>query len=199
MKSSLLPVTETFHSIQGEGYWAGSNAWFIRLAGCDVGCSWCDQKETWSAKHCPKVSIDLLVSEARDASPSFVVITGGEPLLYDLTALTQKLKDAGLRVHLETSGTRLFSGQWDWVTFSPKTFKTPHPTAYSHASELKVVVSTRTDISFAEDQALLLPKIPKFLQPEAGTPDAQQIVFQYVLENPGWKISLQQHKLMGVR
>lgn len=197
--SDLLPVVETFHSVQGEGFWSGTNAWFIRLAGCDVGCSWCDQKETWSAKPYPKVSVDLLVSEARAAKPAIVVITGGEPLLYDLTELTGKLQQASLRTHLETSGTRLFSGSWDWVTFSPKQFKEPHLSIYPHVRELKIVVKDETDLQWAELEAARLPYCHKFLQPEFETKDSYQLILDYVQTHPEWRISLQTHKLLGVR
>ena len=198
--SQTLPIVEMFHSIQGEGAWAGTNAFFIRLAGCDVGCPWCDTKQSWNPKRHPPRQIDDLVVAAKAVNPQIVVITGGEPLMHDLTALTQQLKDADLQVHLETSGAHPFSGTFDWVTFSPKRFKPPHPSIYPQASELKVVVADETDLAWAEQQAAQLsPLVDKRLQPEWETAGSQQIVFNYVLKNPGWRVSLQTHKFLGVQ
>lgn len=195
-----LPIVETFHSIQGEGAWAGANAFFMRLAGCDVGCPWCDTKHSWNPKRHPLRSIDALVAEARQASPTFVVVTGGEPLMHNLDALTHRLKDAGLRIHLETSGVHPFSGTFDWVTFSPKPFKPPHPSIYPQVSELKVVVTGPDDLAWAETQALRLPqKSLKLLQPEWETPGSTDLVFRYVLEHPDWRVSLQTHKFINIQ
>ena len=129
--SPTLPIVQMFHSIQGEGTWAGTNAFSNRLAGCDVGCPWCDTKLSWNPKRHPQREIGELVAAAQAVHPQIVVITGGEPLMHDLTALTQQLKAAGLQVHLETSGAHPFSGTFDWVTLSPKRFKPPHPSVSS--------------------------------------------------------------------
>lgn len=198
--NKTLPVVEAFHSVQGEGFWTGTSAFFIRLAGCDVGCPWCDTKQSWSARLYPKQSIDELVTQAQVAQPYMVVITGGEPLIHDLEALTETLHQAGLRVHLETSGSHPVSGKFDWVSFSPKRFKLPHKNIYSQVSELKVIVAENKDLSWAEEQAkLVAPSVIKLLQPEWHSPNSQQLIFNYILTHPDWQMSLQTHKFLGVR
>ena len=195
-----LPVVETFHSVQGEGAWMGTNAFFIRLAGCDVGCPWCDTKISWNVKKHPKIAIADLISEAVNANPAIVVITGGEPLMHDLTELTSQLKMQGLRSHLETSGSYPFSGNFDWVTFSPKQFKHPHESIYEKVSELKVVVSNPSDLIFAEQNAArILPNVVKYLQPEWTTASSKDLVIEYVLAHRDWRVSVQTHKLLKVR
>jgi 7-carboxy-7-deazaguanine synthase len=194
------PIVETFHSIQGEGFWMGINAFFIRLGGCDVGCPWCDTKISWNAKLHPQRAIIHLLEEINTIDPGIIIITGGEPLLHDLNPLTEILHQHNFRVHLETSGAHPFSGNFDWVTFSPKMFKLPHPSIYSQTNELKVVIKQEADLSWAEEQASKLnPQTVKYLQPEWNTPESQELVFQYVLKYPQWRVSLQTHKLMGVR
>jgi len=191
---------ETFHSIQGEGAFAGVNAFFIRLGWCDVYCPWCDQKETWTRKGHPEKNITELVLEAKNVNPSIVIITGGEPLLHDLNPLTKALHEVNLKVHLETSGAHPFSGEFDWVTFSPKTFKKPDPSIYNHVNELKVVISTLEDFQWAEDQAKKLPPHTlKYLQPEWKKKESQQLIFDYILSHPQWRISLQTHKFLNIR
>ncbi len=198
--SIVLPIVETFHSVQGEGFWTGTNAFFIRLAGCNVGCPWCDTKHSWHAERHPQQDLSELVTEARAANPQIVIITGGEPLMHDLSALTARLKAADLSIHLETSGSYPFSGDFDWVTFSPKRFKLPHPSVYPHVSELKVVIVDESDLVWAEQQdAQTPPHTVKVLQPEWGTPGSRDIVFNYVLKHPEWRISLQTHKFLGVQ
>lgn len=198
--SAVLPVVETFHSVQGEGVWAGTNAFFIRLAGCDVGCPWCDTKHSWNVRRHPQRLITDLIAEAKAANPAIVIITGGEPLMHDLSSLSNGLRAAGLRVHLETSGAYPFSGSFDWITFSPKRSKPPHESIYSLASELKVVVSEQADLSWAEDQATKIPTAAvRLLQPEWGTPDSYSLIFDYVLSHPEWRISLQTHKFTNIR
>jgi len=195
-----LPVVEIFHSIQGEGSWTGTNAFFIRLAGCDVGCPWCDTKHSWNPKRHPHREISELVAAAQAANPQIVVITGGEPLMYDLTVLTQQLQAKGLQVHLETSGAHPFSGTFGWVTCSPKRFKPPHPSIYPHVSELKIVIADESDLEWAEQQAAEVPPTAaKLLQPEWETPGSQKIVFSYVLKHSEWRVSLQTHKFLGVQ
>lgn len=195
-----LPVVETFHSIQGEGAHTGVNAFFIRLGGCDVGCWFCDTKESWNPKRHPQLSVQELAMAASVARPKIVVVTGGEPLMHDLTALTQALQCQELRVHLETSGAHPFSGSFDWVTFSPKRFKSPHASIYPQVSELKVVIADAADLEWAEYHATLVPTAAVlYLQPEWSTPTSQKLVFDYVLQHPAWRISLQTHKMLGVR
>jgi 7-carboxy-7-deazaguanine synthase len=195
-----LPIVETFHSVQGEGVWMGTNAFFIRLAGCDVGCSWCDTKISWNLKKHPEMAIADLVDEAVNAKPAMVVITGGEPLIHDLQELTQQLKSQNLRVHLETSGAYPFSGSFDWVTFSPKQFKHPHDSIYEQVSELKVVVKDASDLIWAEQNAAKVStKVVKYLQAEWETASSKDLVMQYVLSHPDWRVSIQTHKLLGVR
>jgi 7-carboxy-7-deazaguanine synthase len=194
------PIVETFHSIQGEGNFAGVNAFFIRLGGCDVYCPWCDQKETWPTKGHLLQEVNALALEAKKLDPTIVIITGGEPLLHDLNPLTTALHQQGLKVHLETSGAHGFSGVFDWVTFSPKPFKQPHESIYNHSNELKVVVATPEDLIWGETQAQKLPPtILKYLQPEWDSPESQKLIFDYILTHPQWRLSLQTHKFLGIR
>jgi 7-carboxy-7-deazaguanine synthase len=195
-----LPIVETFHSVQGEGTWIGVNAFFIRLAGCDVGCPWCDTKISWNIKRYPQIAIADLVTEAVTAHPAIVIITGGEPLMHDLTELTRQLKEQGLRAHLETSGSHPFSGHFDWVTFSPKQFKSPHDSIYPQVSELKVVIKDASDLVWAEQNAARVPaNVVKYLQAEWETNSSKDLVMQYVLDHADWRVSIQTHKLLGVR
>lgn len=201
-ESSTLtyPIVETFHSIQGEGAWTGVNAFFVRLGGCDVYCPWCDQKESWNAKRYPHHSIDDLTTQAKQVNPAIVVITGGEPLLHDLTPLTRSLHRQALKLHLETSGSHPFSGEFDWVTFSPKLYKIPHKSIYPRVSELKVIIATESDLKWAEEEATKIPlQAIKYLQPEWNTPSSQGLIFDYVRSHPQWRVSLQTHKFLGVR
>ncbi|MGB5769823.1 MAG: 7-carboxy-7-deazaguanine synthase QueE [Crocosphaera sp.] len=194
------PIVETFHSLQGEGKWTGMSAFFIRLAGCDVYCPWCDQKESWTSKTYPQQSVKMLAEAAKRVNPGMVVITGGEPLMHDLFPLTKELRELELRVHLETSGVYPFSGQFDWVTFSPKPFKVPHESIYSQVNELKVVIADQEDLNWAEEQAKKVdPEAIKYLQPEWNSPQTQQLILDYILLHPQWRMSLQIHKFLGVR
>ena len=200
LATTTYPIVESFHSVQGEGAWMGVNAFFIRLAGCDVHCPWCDQKESWTTKPYAQQSVQRLGSLAKQANPAIVIITGGEPLMHDLQPLTQALRELGLRIHLETSGAYPFSGQFDWVTFSPKPFKIPHDSIYPQANELKVVVANAEDLHWAEEQAQRVhPTTLKYLQPEWNSPHSQSLIMDYVLQHPDWRISLQSHKFLGVR
>jgi 7-carboxy-7-deazaguanine synthase len=198
--SIVYPIVETFHSIQGEGAWMGTSAFFMRLALCDVGCPWCDTKISWSDKHHPRQTISALVAMAIAASPQFVVITGGEPLMHDLQPLTTALHQAGLRIHLETSGAHPLSGEFDWVTLSPKQFKPPLADVYAVANELKVVIMQAADFAWAEQQATLVnQQCNRYLQPEWNSIASQDLIFQYILAHPEWRMSLQTHKLLGVQ
>jgi organic radical activating enzyme len=191
---------EAFYTIQGEGRFSGHAAYFIRLGGCDVGCVWCDVKESWEAGKWPIVSIEELVTGALSFQGRLVVITGGEPLLYNLDPLTQLLKSNGFAVHLETSGAHPFSGQFDWVCFSPKKFKKPHPSIYEVADELKVVVYHPSDLFFAEEHAALVNnKCEWRLQPEWSKASKRlPELIDFVKNHPNWKISLQTHKFMDI-
>ncbi|MGK7933582.1 MAG: 7-carboxy-7-deazaguanine synthase QueE [Microcystaceae cyanobacterium] len=194
------PITETFHSLQGEGAWTGVNAFFIRLGGCDVHCPWCDQKETWKLQGYPQQSSEELAQIAQEKNPKIVIITGGEPLLHNLENLTQALHQKGLTIHLETSGAYPLTGNFDWITLSPKPYKVPHSDIYSYANELKFVIANRDDLLWAEAEVKKVSsKTLIYLQPEWTSPNSQQLVFDYVLQNPRWRVSLQTHKWLGVR
>lgn len=199
-KLITYPVVETFHSLQGEGYWAGVNAFFIRLGGCDVHCPWCDTKHSWNPQRHPQQSSEQLTTAAQAVNPAIVIITGGEPLMHDLTPLTTALTNAGLQVHLETSGAHPYSGNFHWVTFSPKQFKAPDASIYNHASELKVVVTGEYDLKWAEQQAALVPEsVLCYLQPEWNSPQSKNLIFDYILQHPQWRMSLQTHKLLEIQ
>lgn len=191
---------ESFYTVQGEGFHQGKAAYFIRLGGCDVGCVWCDVKESWDADAHPKMSIAQIVEDASEHPSRIIVVTGGEPLMYDLAPLTKALKDAGFRTHLETSGAYPLTGSWDWITFSPKKFKAPVEGFGAFADELKVIVYNRSDFDFAQEHGSQVNYLAKlFLQPEWGKEDEMlPSVIAYVKENPDWQISLQTHKYMQV-
>ena len=194
------PIVETFHSIQGEGFWTGHNAFFIRLAGCDVHCPWCDQKETWTTKNHPLLTAKQLLKKFSEIETKHIIITGGEPLIHDLYDLTTILQGTGAKLHIETSGAHPFTGYFDWVTFSPKTYKLPHQTIYDHVSELKVVIDNENDLIWAESEAKKINSdIPKYLQPQWSNLQSQELVFQYILKNPQWLLSVQTHKFLGVK
>jgi 7-carboxy-7-deazaguanine synthase len=196
-----FPVVETFHSIQGEGFWAGVNAFFIRLAGCDVGCPWCDTKESWNRDRHPQLSVAELTEAALAANPTIVVVTGGEPTMHDLKPLTSALHSAGLRVHLETSGAHPLSGDFDWITLSPKQFKAPLSSIYDQVAELKIVIKESIDFKWAEEQAAKIPsETLQYLQPEWKTHlSSQALIFEYILQHPQWRMSLQTHKFLQVK
>jgi len=194
------PVMEHFYTIQGEGVHTGKAAYFIRLAGCDVGCWWCDVKESWDADKHPKETVDKIVRAAVASGTNMVVITGGEPLLHDLTPLTGALHRAGLDIHIETSGSSPISGHLDWITLSPKRFKKPLDEIFAYVDELKVVVLTNKDLKWAEENAAKCPESTRLLlQPEWDTPKSMGLIVDYVKEHPEWNISLQTHKFLGVR
>ncbi|MEX2593414.1 MAG: 7-carboxy-7-deazaguanine synthase QueE [Anditalea sp.] len=199
-KGLMLPVMEAFYTIQGEGTFTGHPAYFIRLGGCDVGCVWCDVKESWEAEKWPVQSIRQIVEGALSYPGRLVVITGGEPLMYPLGPLTQLLKEKGFTINLETSGTHEFSGTFDWICFSPKKFKKPHPTIYKMADELKVIVFHKSDFEFAEKHAALVSsECKKILQPEWSKAHLfNKQIIDYVKNYPNWKISLQTHKFMDI-
>jgi len=197
---ALLPLMEHFYTIQGEGYHSGKAAYFIRLGGCDVGCVWCDVKDSWDAVRFPKVSSEDLLKKVQDSGADRVVITGGEPLMYDLTELTAKLRKAGKKVHLETSGAYPLTGTWDWICVSPKKFKAPLESVLKRADELKVIVFNNSDFEWALSHADHVAVDCKlFLQPEY-TSFSKMIapIVQFAKKHTEWRISLQVHKIMNI-
>ncbi len=195
-----LPVMEHFYTLQGEGFHQGKAAYFVRLGGCDVGCTWCDVKDSWEAAKHPILSIDAITQTIKRSEAEIVVITGGEPLLHDLTSLTQKLHEAGLKTHIETSGSSPLSGAWDWITLSPKKFKAPLPEVLPYAHELKIVIYNRTDFQWGEKFAALVnPLCRLYLQPEWGKAAlVTPLIIDYIKANPRWQLSLQIHKYIDV-
>jgi len=195
-----LPVMEQFYTIQGEGSHSGRAAYFIRLAGCDVGCIWCDVKESWDAGAHEILSIDELVKKTLETKTNFCVITGGEPAMYDLTTLISRLKKANIETAIETSGCYPLKGDIDWYCFSPKKFKAPVDEAYHKADELKVVIAHPSDFEWAEGHASLVSdKCELFLQPEWSKQERfLPMIIEYIKQHPQWKISLQTHKFMNI-
>lgn len=196
----LLPVMEDFYTLQGEGYHQGKAAYFIRLGGCDVGCVWCDVKDSWDGTKFEKHEVNILKGKVQQTPAEIVVITGGEPLMHNLDALTHTLQNAGFKTHIETSGAHPLSGSWDWICLSPKKFKAPLPEILPLANELKVVVFNKSDFDWAEKYAVLVnPSCKLYLQPEW---DKQQevtpLIINYIKENPQWELSLQLHKYINV-
>ena len=198
--SVLYPVMEHFYTLQGEGKYTGNAAYFIRLGGCDVGCVWCDVKESWDADIHPKMSVSELIETIATFPVKHIVITGGEPAMYDLNPLVNSLKENGYYVAIETSGAHPLQGQVDWYTFSPKKFKEPVGEAYSKASELKVVIYHKSDFDWALDHAqkvhsdCLLYIQPEWSKQERLLPD----IIAFVKEHPNWKLSLQTHKYLNI-
>ena len=199
-KSIDLPLMEAFYTVQGEGYHQGKAAWFIRLAGCDVGCSWCDVKDSWNAAAHEQHTVDAIVRTASDSGARTAVITGGEPLMHDLGPLTSALRNAGLQTHLETSGAYPLSGTWDWVCLSPKKFKLPLESVLSFADELKVVVYNNNDFEWGETfRKRLKAGCRLFLQPEWSRYERNlPRTIAYIKQHPEWQISLQIHKFMNI-
>ena len=193
------PIMEHFYTIQGEGKHAGKAAYFIRTAGCDVGCWWCDVKGSWEEKAHPKMKVRDLINAVKKNGATIVVITGGEPLIHDLNDLTICLKSIGVQVHIETSGSSPISGVFDWITLSPKQFKKPVDDIFSYIDELKVVVFNKKDLKWAEENAAKCSdNVTLLLQPEWDSPKSVPLVISYVKEFPKWGISLQTHKFLNV-
>lgn len=195
-----LPLVEDFYTIQGEGYHAGKPAYFIRLGGCDVGCSWCDAKYTWNPRLYPPTPIETVVERATSYPARAIVLTGGEPLLYPLDPLTDALHARGLEIFLETSGSHPFSGRFDWVCLSPKRRQPPLKEAYARADELKVIVEREEDFAWAEENAREVSlRCRLYLQPEWSVSERMmpQLV-EYAKANPRWNISIQTHKYMHI-
>jgi 7-carboxy-7-deazaguanine synthase len=200
MKDTTLPVMEHFYTLQGEGFHQGRAAYFIRLGGCDVGCVWCDVKDSWDADKHPRYSIEQLVAEVKSTPTQLVVITGGEPLMHNLDALTAALQAAGLQTNIETSGAHPLSGQWDWICLSPKKFKEPLPGILPHANELKVVIFNKSDFDWAEKYAAQVsPSCKLYLQPEWDkAAQVTPLIIDYIKAHPQWELSLQVHKYINV-
>ena len=198
-RGMMLPLMEEFYTIQGEGFHTGRAAYFVRIGGCDVGCHWCDVKESWNADLHPPTHVDAIAHNARRYADT-VVVTGGEPLSWNMVPLTDALLAAGLKIHIETSGAYEVTGHWDWFCLSPKKTKLPTEQAYLRADELKMIVHNKHDFAFAEQQAAhVKPTTLLFLQPEWSKRDEMTpLIVDYVMQNPKWRISLQTHKYLNI-
>ena len=195
----MLPLMEEFYTIQGEGFHKGKAAYFVRIGGCDVGCHWCDVKESWNADLHPATPIAPIVEHAAAHSKT-IVVTGGEPLMWNMEPLTTALKAKGLSIHIETSGAYPLTGTWDWICLSPKKNKLPLSEIYTEADELKIIVYNKHDLVFAEEQALHVRKdCELFLQPEWSVREkVAPMIVDYVMKHPKWKVSLQTHKYLNI-
>ncbi|HMR17262.1 MAG: 7-carboxy-7-deazaguanine synthase QueE [Confluentibacter sp.] len=196
---TMLPLMEEFYTIQGEGYHKGTAAYFVRIGGCDVGCHWCDVKESWNANLHPPTDISKIVENAKKHSKT-IVVTGGEPLTWDMGPLTTRLKAEGLQTHIETSGAYKLTGVWDWICLSPKKMKLPTTEIYQKADELKMIIFNKDDFRFAEAQAAKVSKnCILYLQPEWSKREKMiPEIVDYVMKNPQWKVSLQTHKYLNI-
>ncbi len=200
IRSAVLPVMEHFYTLQGEGYHQGRAAYFIRLGGCDVGCVWCDVKDSWDADKHPLFEVQTLIAEVKKTPAEIVVITGGEPLMHNLETLTNELQKAGLQTNIETSGSSPLSGSWDWICLSPKKFKEPLPEVIATANEIKIIVYNKSDFDWAEKYAALVsPSCKLYLQPEWSKADQMiPLIVDYIKAHPQWELSLQLHKYINV-
>ncbi len=198
--NDLLPVMEDFYTLQGEGFHQGKAAYFVRLAGCDVGCVWCDVKDSWDVSKHPLLAVDEIVKRIQQTPAKIVVITGGEPLMHSLDNLTSKIQQVGLQTHIETSGARPVSGNWNWICLSPKKFKAPLPAILPMANELKVVVFNKSDFDWAEQfRDRVSPDCKLYLQPEWDKKDQiTPLIIDYIKSQPAWQLSLQVHKYINV-
>ena len=195
----MLPLMEEFYTIQGEGFHTGKAAYFIRIGGCDVGCHWCDVKESWNADLHPATNALNIIENVKKYANT-VVITGGEPLMWNMNFITKELKNQNIKVHIETSGAYPLSGNWDWICLSPKKTKLPLSDIYQKADELKTIIYNKNDFKFAEDQASKVKEnCELYLQPEWSNRDKMTpLIVDYVMQNPQWKISLQTHKYLNI-
>jgi organic radical activating enzyme len=198
--TDLLPLMEHFYTLQGEGFHTGRAAYFLRLGGCDVGCVWCDVKESWDASLHPLVRVQDMVQWVKESKTEMVVVTGGEPLMHSLDALCNALQENKIETNIETSGSHPLSGKWDWICVSPKKFKAPLPEVLAKANELKIVVFNKSDFDWAEKHAALVQTECKlYLQPEWDQANKMlPEIIEYVKANPQWKISLQTHKFLNI-
>lgn len=199
-KTTALPVMEAFYTIQGEGFHQGKAAYFIRLGGCDVGCVWCDVKESWDASVHPLIPVHKIVEEAKNSGCRLAVVTGGEPLLHHLDDLTSGLHYAGFATNIETSGSSPLSGSWDWICLSPKKFKEPLPEILLRADELKIIIFNKSDFQWAEKYAVKVSENCKlYLQPEWSKASVvTPWIIDYIKLHPQWQLSLQIHKYINV-
>ncbi len=200
LSGKMLPLMEEFYTIQGEGFNTGQAAYFIRVGGCDVGCHWCDVKESWNAKLFPPTPTDAIVANAKQFPAKAVVVTGGEPLMYNLDYLCSELKNKQVKRFLETSGSHPLSGDWDWICLSPKKNSPPLKAIYIKADELKVIISNSGDLDWAEKNAKRVnEKCILYLQPEwSKAKEMIPLITEYIMANPRWKVSLQSHKYMNI-
>jgi len=200
ISAQTLPVMEAFYTLQGEGSHQGRAAYFIRLGGCDVGCFWCDVKDSWDASKHPQLNIISIVEEAEKHPCRLAVITGGEPLMHDLSELTKLLHQKGFETNIETSGSSPLSGEWDWICLSPKKFKAPLPEVIPFANELKIIIYNKADFEWAEQYEALVNKNCKlYLQPEWDkASEITPSIIQYIQQNPQWQLSLQIHKYINI-
>ena len=200
LKSDILPVMEHFYTIQGEGFYQGRAACFVRLGGCDVGCVWCDVKDSWDADKHPKMNVEEIVKPMIEAKANLAVITGGEPLMHQLDALTDALHQHNIQTNIETSGSSPLSGKWDWICVSPKKFKAPLDEVVAVADDLKIIVFNKSDFDWAEQWAQKTrPGCKLFLQPEWDqSAKVMPMIIDYVKANPRWEISLQVHKYLNI-
>ena len=199
-EGTLLPLMEQFYTIQGEGFNTGKAAYFIRLGGCDVGCHWCDVKESWDASIHPLTKTEEVLKNVLEYNAKSVVVTGGEPLMYNLTQLTNQLKEKNIETFIETSGAYKLTGRWDWICLSPKKTMAPLQEVYDKAHELKIIVYNKHDFIWAEEEAKKVnSKCYLFLQPEwSKHAEITQLIVEYVKNNPKWMVSLQTHKYMNI-
>ena len=199
-EGTVLPLMEAFYTIQGEGFYTGSSAYFLRIGGCDVGCHWCDVKESWDVETHPTTKVEEMILPILEYPSDTVVVTGGEPLMWNMFYLTQSLKVNGLKTHLETSGSHKLSGEWDWICLSPKKFQKPLETIKPLADELKIIVKNKSDFMWAEEQRVgVSEKCKLYLQPEwSNKEDMIPLIIDYVMANPEWQISLQTHKYLHI-
>ena len=196
----MIPLVEEFYTIQGEGFHTGKAAYFIRVGGCDVGCSWCDTKFSWDPELHPVVPVGQIVDHVLEHPASAVVVTGGEPLMVNMGPLTGLLKEKRVETFLETSGAHPLSGIWDWICFSPKENAPPHASIFPAANELKIIVSSAKDLHWAEEnRAGVNSSCYLYLQPEwSRREEVLPLIIEYAKEHPEWMISLQSHKYMRI-
>lgn len=196
----VLPIMEEFYSLQGEGFHTGTAAYFLRIGGCDIGCNWCDSKASWSLGAHPLVQVDEVVERVLSYPARAVVVTGGEPTLFPLQYLCNKLKEAGVTTFMETSGAYPISGKWDWICLSPKSQSPPDRTNYFKANELKVIIEKSSDLQWAEENSNLVGRdCHLFLQPEWSQKGRMlDEIIRYIESNPRWRLSLQAHKYIGI-
>ena len=197
----MISILETFLSIQGEGYHTGQTAYFIRTQGCDIGCHWCDEPKSWELNGGKKTTPNALLKEIRKTKTKIVIFTGGEPLMHDLTIASNVISQAGYKVHLETSGAYPLTGEWDWITLSPKKIKSPLPEIYTYASELKVIIHNHDDFNWALDQEKKTNhNCLLYLQPEWGKiKEMKPFILDFIKKNTRWNLSLQMHKYLNIK